>query len=364
MHATNLTALIEARRRDATPLLFDRTRAVSAADLADESAKLARGLQSLGVRAGDRVAIWMPNVPAWLALFLACARLGAIAVSVNTRFRSHEVADIVGRSGAKVLAFWPAFKGLDFAGILSQCEAAAFERLESIVVYSEAGDAAPPHELLGRRVTRYDALAAFAPHQEEPATGDAGCVIFTTSGTTKAPKFVLHDQRTVIGHGTDVARGFGLDATSIMYLAPPLCGVFGFCCAMAALVARRPLVMRPAWDAALAAADIAAFGVTHLNASDDAVQQLLAQSHADIAYPGVRFIGYAAFNPALGDLVERADARGLKLVGLYGTSEIQALFARQPEAAPASERMQGGGLPVSMADSSIARSATSIHGGA
>ena len=97
MHATNLTALIEARKREAAPLLFDRARAVSAGELADEAAKLARGLQTLGVRAGDRVAIWMPNVPAWLALFLACARLGAIAVSVNTRFRSHEVADIVGR---------------------------------------------------------------------------------------------------------------------------------------------------------------------------------------------------------------------------------------------------------------------------
>ena len=234
MHATNLTALIEARRPEASPLLFDRARAVSAAALVDEAAKLARGLQSLGVRAGDRVAIWMPNVPAWLALFLACARLGAIAVSVNTRFRSHEVADILGGAGAKVLAFWPAFKGLDFAGILSQCEATAFERLESIVVYSEAGDEAPPTVLHGKHVARYEALANLAPHQGEPAAGDAGCVIFTTSGTTKAPKFVLHDQRTVIRHAFDVVRGFGLDAGSTMLLAPPLCGVFGFCCAMAA----------------------------------------------------------------------------------------------------------------------------------
>lgn len=347
MHATNLTALIEARRRGTAPVLFDRARAVHASALADEAAKLARGLQTLGVRAGDRVAIWMPNATAWLALFLACARLGAIAVSVNTRFRSHEVADIVGRSGAKVLAFWPAFKGIDFAGILAQCDTAAFERLESIVVYEEPGDPDPPSALLGRRVAHYATLAACAPHQGESAGGDAGCVIFTTSGTTKAPKFVLHDQRTVISHAADVASGFGLDAGSAMFLAPPLCGVFGFCCAMAALVAGRPLVMRPAWNAAEAAADISTFGVTHLNASDDAVHQLLAQSDAPVPFPTVRFIGYAAFNPALADLVERAGARGLKLVGLYGTSEIQALFARQPEDAPAIERMQGGGRPVS-----------------
>jgi AMP-binding enzyme len=61
-------------------------------------ARASGALRELGVRAGDRVALWLPNVPAWLALLFACARLGAIAVSVNTRFKSHEVADIVGRS--------------------------------------------------------------------------------------------------------------------------------------------------------------------------------------------------------------------------------------------------------------------------
>ena len=58
----------------------------------------ARGAD-LGVGAGDRVALWLPNVPAWLACFFACAQLGAIVVTVNTRFKSNEVADIVGRSG-------------------------------------------------------------------------------------------------------------------------------------------------------------------------------------------------------------------------------------------------------------------------
>jgi len=61
----------------------------------------------------------------------------------------------------------------------------------------------------------------------------------------------------------------------------------------------------------------------------------------------MRFFGYAAFNPAHGDIVGRAEARGLKLVGLYGTSEVQALFARQDERAPAAQRMLAGGLPVS-----------------
>ncbi len=266
-------------------------------------------------------------------------------MSVNTRFRSHEVADIVGRSGAQTLVFWPEFRGIDFAAILAACDPRALERLASVVAYAETGEETP-RTVHGRRVLAYSALAGGDPLAEDRSAPDAGCIIFTTSGTTKAPKFVLHDQRTVISHAFDVARGFGIGPGTALLLAPPLCGVFGFCSAMAALAAGRPLVMRPSWDAADAARDIVTHRVTHANATDEAFSQLLAQDHASAPFPGVRFFGYAAFNPALGDLVARAESRGVKLVGLYGTSEIQALFARQDENAPVSERMLAGGRPV------------------
>jgi fatty-acyl-CoA synthase len=345
MNALTLNALLAMRAARIAPMLIDRGRVVSHQALATESARVARGLAALGVRRGDRVALWMPNVPAWLALLFACARLGAIAVSVNTRFRSHEVADIVGRSGAKLLVLWPGFKGIDFAAILAGCDKSALERLESLVVYSE--DAEPPAALAGKPVVSYAALAASPPLVDGDGAPEDGCVIFTTSGTTKAPKFVLHDQQTLVSHAMDVVRGFSLDSESVMLLAPPLCGVFGFCCAMASLAADRPLVMSPGWDAGQAARDIAAHGVTHLNATDDAILQLVSHATDALAFPSLKVVGYAAFNPALGDIVQRAEARGLRISGLYGTSEIQALFARQHEDAPAADRMLAGGRPVS-----------------
>src|SRR6185369_6585129 len=130
------------------------------------------------------------------------------------------------------------------------------------------------------------------------------------------------------------------------YLAPPLCGVFGACNALAAIAAGRPLVMTPAWDAKEALRQIDAHGVTHFNATDDAVAQLLDETPRTPVLPNVRFVGYAAFNPAQDDIVARAGERGLKLVGLYGISEIQALFARQDENASPQERMLAGGRPV------------------
>jgi len=340
-----LPQLLAERAALRAPMLVERGRPVAYRELADEARRVAYGLSRLGVTAGDRVALWLPNVPAWLASFFACAQLGAIAVSVNTRFRSHEVADIIGRSGAKVLVFWPGFKGIDFAAMLAECDPVALERLESVVVYGE-DDAPAPQAVVGKPAIAYRSIAAGAGLLQDSANPGAGCVIFTTSGTTKAPKFVLHDQRNVIAHAYQVARGFGIGDGCAMLLAPPLCGVFGFCSAMATFAAGRPLVMRPAWDADLASQDILRHGVTHANATDEAIAQLLALRAARQPFPGVRFFGYAAFSPALGDIVSRAEARGLKLVGLYGASEVQALFARQDEAAPVAERATAGGRPV------------------
>ena len=129
---------------------------VGIAALLEESRRVARGLADLGVGKGDRVALWLPNTPAWLALYLACARLGAIAVAVNTRFRSAEIADIVGRSGARLLALWPDFRHIDFLGILGEVDRVALDRLEGIIVY---GGAEPPGERVhGKPVIAYDAL--------------------------------------------------------------------------------------------------------------------------------------------------------------------------------------------------------------
>lgn len=349
-----LSAVLAAQPDPSAIACVDRDRAVSFAALADESARFAAALRGLGVREGDRVAIWLPNATAWLAAFFACARLGAIAVAVNTRFRAAELADIVGRSGARVLVTWPAFDRADFVSVLAGCPPTALAALEAVVAYDEheptaverfeALRAVLPEAAALRRYREAIAVAALA---EDRAAPGKGCAIFTTSGTTKAPKFVLHDQGTLVAHADDVVRAWGIDAGSTMLLAPPLCGVFGVCCALAMLVAGRPFVMMPAWDARLAAELIERHRTTHLNATDDAIDQLLALDPRTPAFPTLRFVGYAAFNPALGDIVERADVRGLRLVGLYGISEIQALFSRQSEHAPLAERRLAGGLPVS-----------------
>ena len=313
--------------------LVDRGRPIRYRALERESASVARGLRELGVRRGDRVAVWLPNVPAWLAVFAACCRLGAIAVSLNTRFRSAEIQDIVSRSGCRALVYWPDYRGIDFAGILQSCD---LKDLAATITYSESENRC--------QTPIYRELASLPPLEEDASSPDAPCVIFTTSGTTKAPKFVLHDQKTVIRHGRDVARGFGFNEEGARILvSAPFCGVFGFCNAMGAIAADKPLVMSPSFEAAAAAADVRRHRITHVNCTDDMLAQMLAAAPEDDALASIRLVGYASFNPALADLPARAGARGVKVVGLYGSSELQALLAHQDESASVEARTLGGG---------------------
>ena len=114
-----VTALMErnvARHCDDTAVIYGKQQMTYGA-LNQLSLKAARGLSNLGVKSGDRVAFWLPNTIAYIALYLACTRLGAIAVAVNTRYRSVEVSDIVRRSGAKLMVLWPGFRNIDFLEI-------------------------------------------------------------------------------------------------------------------------------------------------------------------------------------------------------------------------------------------------------
>jgi fatty-acyl-CoA synthase len=324
-------------------LIWD-DRQISIGALLEESRRVAGGLADLGIVAGDRVALWLPNSPAWLALFLACSRLGAIAVAVNTRFRSSEIADIIGRSSARLLVLWPDFRHIDFLTILTEADHAALERLEGIVVY---GRTAARQLVKGKRTILYDAMSRHSPYTGDRGDGPVGSVIFTTSGTTKAPKFVLHDHFSVIEHARAVAPAFGYDAPGTTLLqALPLCGVFGFCQAMAALVAGAMTVLQPTFMAEEAADLIERNAVTTLNGSDEMLGRLLATRNESAPFRSLEAAYFAAFNPTMNGLVTQAKQLGLRFAGLYGASEVQALFARQRLDAPLEVRGKPGGFPV------------------
>src|SRR5471032_940722 len=64
---------------------------------------LASSLRANGIRRGDRIALYLPNIPAFMLAYLAGQKIGAIVVSVNAIFKSEEVKFILNDSGARLV---------------------------------------------------------------------------------------------------------------------------------------------------------------------------------------------------------------------------------------------------------------------
>ncbi len=343
----NFTSLLErhATQRPDAVALHDVDTPLTYRSLQAETARLAALLHSRGARPGDRLALWLPNCTAWLATFMACARLGITVVSMNTRFRSREVGDLVSRGQCKWLVMWPDFKGLPFRQILAEVDTASLAGLRGIMV---VGQYDPAPLLPGVPSFGYaeaadpDALAGVPA-----APGDSLALVYTTSGTTSQSKLVAHDQQTLIRHGENVARYFGIDADSAVLMGAPFCGAFGFSTALGGLAAGAPLVSAPVLDARECARQIRQYGVTHTFANNELLDRILdAADGASPPFPTLKVAGFASFAPSLEGLPERAERAGIALVGLYGSSELQALTAGQHREAPLAERQEAGGWLV------------------
>jgi fatty-acyl-CoA synthase len=343
IHEQSLGGMLDSLPGDDTALIHDDER-WSYGELAAASRRVAAGLAAAGIGPGDRVAIWLPNIPEWLVVYFACARLGAVAVAINTRFRSAEVEDIVGRSGCRALVLWPGFKDIDFSGILAGVDPEALAWVEQVIVCRQDEGFELP--LPGRTTHRYQALDEHEPLSEEPGGPESPCTIFTTSGTTSKPKFVLHRQSVIVHHAREVVHGHGYDAPEAVLLQIlPFCGAFGHAQAMAALAGARPLVLQTVFNAAEAMDLGRQYRVTHFNCSDEMIARMLEADDTPRPLPDIHFVGCARF-AGISGLGTRADERGVPLRGLFGMSECQALYALQPDG-DADERLLPGGLPIS-----------------
>ncbi len=76
--------------------------------------QMAKGLMALGVQKGEKVAVWAPNVPHWVALQFATAKIGAILLTVNTYYKKHELSYLLTQSQAENIFIVDGFRDTDY----------------------------------------------------------------------------------------------------------------------------------------------------------------------------------------------------------------------------------------------------------
>ena len=189
---------VRAGKRDKVALIWEgepgEVRRLTYGDLLRDVCRCANALKSLGVKKGDRVAIYMPMVPEVAVAMLACARLGAVHTVVFGGFSSESLRDRINDAQARVLI--TADGGYRRGGQVplkqNADEAlAGTPSIEHVMVLKRTGQPVP---MKAGRDQWWDALMNRAPDECPPEPMDAEDPLFIlyTSGTTGKPKGILH----------------------------------------------------------------------------------------------------------------------------------------------------------------------------
>lgn len=216
---------------------------VTYGQLLERATALSVGLVGAGIRGGDRVALLLTNRPEFIVAYFAIARLGAIAVPINTRFAPGEVGYVLRHSRARQLITLDRFRSVDFHamldGIVPSWRASApgalhdagAPELRSIVSLMRDEQATPPPASLELRSLIAEdagaAAAALAQRLEHELRPDDLAVIKYTSGSTGFPKGAMLEHGGLIADGLLHTERLELDAGDRWFGNPPLFHVGG-----------------------------------------------------------------------------------------------------------------------------------------
>lgn len=189
------------------------------AELNSEVDVLARALMASGVARGDRVGIWAPNCPEWTILQFATAKIGAILVTINPAYRSHELAYVLQHSGVSLLFSAREFKGSDYAGMLADVRGAVPDLAEIVF-------------LDGRDWEKMQARAAEVAQDELRSRMSAlsptdPINIQYTSGTTGSPKGATLSHRNILNNGYFVTNLINFGPGDRLCIPVPFYHCFG-----------------------------------------------------------------------------------------------------------------------------------------
>jgi len=205
--------------------------------------RFARALVSLGVKAGSKVAVWATNVPAWYISFWACAKIGAVLVTVNTAYKIHEAEYLLRQSDTHTLIMIESCQDSNYKEIIEElcpelaankagqplhCKRLPFLRnvisvgfaMKGCLTFEEAfarSEMVSPEEV-GRMAARV-------------RPGDVVNMQYT-SGTTGFPKGVMLTHYNVINNGKCIGDRMGLSTADRMMIQVPMFHCFGMVLSM------------------------------------------------------------------------------------------------------------------------------------
>ena len=227
-----------ARRWGAREALCFQGRRWSFGELSSSIDRVARGLMRLGIAPGEHVALWMVNRPEFIAAAFAVMKIGAVLVPINTRFRTEDLAYVLGQCDASTLVIAERSGPVDYLGMVRQLAPSLengraglvretrFPEWRRVIVVA----AEPRHGVLDwGALIREGETVGDADLQTRAAGVDpeATAFIMYTSGTTGFPKGVMHGHR-IVRNLTDRAFRMAITPADAIMMYLPFFHLFGF----------------------------------------------------------------------------------------------------------------------------------------
>jgi len=207
------------------PVIANDGKRITYKDLNARVDHVARGLIELGVAKGDKVGLWMPNVPEWIVAYFAVARIGAVVVPMNTRYKSHEVQYILENSEATTLFMVDTFVGIDYRAMISEVRN-KLPNLKHVIVAGEKGR--DTHSF-----NEVEDIGAAHLGDKNLAEREATCdpqdnvFILYTSGTTGNPKGAMLSHHNIAENAKQVTGVLHTTEKDVFLLAVPFFHCFG-----------------------------------------------------------------------------------------------------------------------------------------
>jgi len=209
--------------------------------------QVAKGLLKMGVKKGENISIWAYNVPEWVILQFASAKIGAILVTVNTSYKSAELEYILNQSDSSSLFMVKSFKDTDYVQTIGEVVpelpvsspgALSVAKLPFLKRVVFIGDETPAGMINFRGITELGRDVTDAELAAVEATLDRHDVINMqyTSGTTGFPKGVMLTHYNIINNGFNIGECMLFTEKDRLCIPVPFFHCFGCVLAVMACV--------------------------------------------------------------------------------------------------------------------------------
>jgi acyl-CoA synthetase (AMP-forming)/AMP-acid ligase II len=310
-----------AARYGARIALVDERGSLTYAELHSRTNALARELRLAGVSEGDGVAIMCRNHRGFVEATLACSKLGAGALYLNTAFAGPQIVDVLQREGSTAVIY-----DAEFAELVRE---GAATRLR-FIAWSEPGSLSP-HDagdpLIEDLISRGDDAELQPPVEK-------GRVVILTSGTTGTPKGATRAQSDSIEPIASLFSKIPLRARETTVIAAPMFHSWGFAHLLIGLPLVSTLILRPRFDPEDTLKAIAQHRASALVVVPVMLQRILELPPETIARYDVSSLKVIAVSGSVlpGELARRVmDAFGEVLYNLYGSTEVAWATIATPE---------------------------------